>query len=104
MKRRTEISAIEPPITLPPRPHIFRPARFTVNTTGKLPLVVFGDGMFDNGNHQKIRGKNSSIVGVIWRELKRRERSGDLVTVTVDEYLSSQVSILYLRFAMPQLF
>ena len=100
-----EVSAIRLTITLQPRPqHIFRAVRFTVNTTGKLPLVVFGDGMFLNKNLGKIRGKNSSIVGVIWRELKRRERSGDLVTVTVDEYLSSQVSILYLdnRFARPQ--
>ena len=58
IKRRMEVSAIEPTITSQPRPqHIFRPARFTVNTTGKLPLVVFGDGMFLNKNSEKYAAK-----------------------------------------------
>jgi hypothetical protein len=39
------------------------------------------------------KGKQHGIVDKIWRELKRRERAGELIAITIDEYLSSQVSI-----------
>jgi hypothetical protein len=59
----------------------------------KIPLVIFGNAMFGHNNSMHIKGKQHGIVNVIWRELKRRERAGELIAVEIDEYLSSQVSI-----------
>jgi hypothetical protein len=59
----------------------------------RIPLIVFGNAMFGaKKNGQKMKGQKAGIVNIIWREVKRRERAGDLVAVTIDEYLSSQVS------------
>jgi hypothetical protein len=38
------------------------------------------------------RGKRAGVVNVLWRTLKRRERQGHVVAITVDEYLTSQVT------------
>ena len=71
-------------------PSVWKPAPFAKKS--KIPLVVFGNAMFRAKNTQKIKGHRTGIVDIIWREIKRRERAGDLVAVTVDEYLSSQAS------------
>jgi hypothetical protein len=59
----------------------------------KIPLVIFGNAMFGDKNSMHIKGKQHGIVDMIWRELKRRERAGELIAIPIDEYLSSQVSI-----------
>lgn len=66
-------------------------AKFTPNSEGKLPLVVFGNGMFGKDN-VPMKGHRPGLVGVLYRMLKRREARGELVVVIIDEYLTSQVT------------
>jgi hypothetical protein len=58
----------------------------------RMPLIAFGDAMFGGPrNSMKHQGKQSGLVDVLWRVLRRRENLGQLVAITVDEYLTSQV-------------
>lgn len=54
-------------------------------------MIVFGNGMA-NKDGVKIHGKRVGVTNILWRTLKRRERHGDLVAISIDEYLTSQVS------------
>ena len=38
-----------------------------------------------------MRGHRVGVTGILWRQLKRREKMGQLVTVVADEYYTSQV-------------
>ncbi|KAL1933262.1 hypothetical protein VTP01DRAFT_7352 [Rhizomucor pusillus] len=58
-------------------------AKFTPNSEGKLPLVVFGNGMFGKENIP-MKGHRSGLIGVLYRMLKRREARGELVVVIID--------------------
>ncbi|KAI8967583.1 hypothetical protein BDF20DRAFT_900183, partial [Mycotypha africana] len=49
--------------------------------------IVFGDGMF-NKSAVHLKGLRTGVVGVLWRALERREAAGDLLVITIDEYLS----------------
>jgi hypothetical protein len=73
------------------RSKAWSPASFIKST--KIPLVIFGNAMFGHNNSTHFKGKQHGIVDKIWKELKRRERAGELIAITIDEYLSSQVSI-----------
>ncbi|KAL1931617.1 hypothetical protein VTP01DRAFT_9760 [Rhizomucor pusillus] len=57
---------------------------------GKMPLVVFGDGMFGK-NQTKIKGHECGAVGVLWKMLQRREARGEIALVTISEYNTSQI-------------
>jgi hypothetical protein len=59
------------------------------NNEGKMRLVVFGNSMFN----QAIGFKHnmSNAVKKIYDNLKRRERLGQAVVVTIDDYLFSGV-------------
>lgn len=70
------------------RPSKFKPTQFELSS--KVPLIVFGDGMFGKDN-VKLKGNRCGVTGILWKALKRREKSGNLVAVTVDEYLTSQI-------------
>ncbi|KAL1930641.1 hypothetical protein VTP01DRAFT_10803 [Rhizomucor pusillus] len=65
-------------------------AKFTPKSEGKLPLVVFSNGMFGKDN-VPMKGHRPGLVGVLDRMLKRREARGELVVVIIDEYLTSQI-------------
>ncbi|KAI8053183.1 uncharacterized protein B0P05DRAFT_575543 [Gilbertella persicaria] len=54
----------------------------------KVPLIVSGSGMFGK-NHVKIKTVRTGVTGPLYRTLKRRERTGDLLVVDIDEYLTS---------------
>jgi hypothetical protein len=56
----------------------------------KVLLVVFGNGMSGKGT-VKMKGHRSGSSGVIWRALKRREATGDFLTVVIDEFCTTQV-------------
>ncbi|KAI8977668.1 hypothetical protein BDF20DRAFT_876216 [Mycotypha africana] len=49
--------------------------------------MVFGDGMF-NKSSVHLKGLRAGIVGVLWRVLKRRVSTGDLLVITIVEYLT----------------
>lgn len=68
-------------------------------TTEKIPLIVFGSGMFGASGHASRKRKKAAVVNKLWRMLKRRERRGELVAVTIDEFYTSQVSLFYFVFA-----
>ncbi|KAL1930767.1 hypothetical protein VTP01DRAFT_10929 [Rhizomucor pusillus] len=52
-------------------------------------IVVFGSGMF--GKDVPLKGQQSGVVGILWKELKKREANGEVVVATIDEYLTSQI-------------
>ncbi|KAI9483651.1 MAG: hypothetical protein EXX96DRAFT_559036, partial [Benjaminiella poitrasii] len=39
----------------------------------------------------RLKGLRCEVTGMFYQALKKRERAGDLVVVTIDEYLTSQV-------------
>ncbi|KAI8092371.1 uncharacterized protein B0P05DRAFT_526012, partial [Gilbertella persicaria] len=52
----------------------------------KVPLIVFGSGM-SGKDHVKMKTVRTGVTGLLYRTLKRRERTGDLLVVDIDEYL-----------------
>ena len=39
----------------------------------------------------KLKNNRSGVSGVLWRSLKKREREGGLIAVTIDEYKTSRI-------------
>ncbi|KAI9473417.1 MAG: hypothetical protein EXX96DRAFT_577866, partial [Benjaminiella poitrasii] len=39
----------------------------------------------------RSKGMRCGVTGMFYQALKKRERTGDLVVMTIDEYLTSQV-------------
>ncbi|KAI8091301.1 uncharacterized protein B0P05DRAFT_446961, partial [Gilbertella persicaria] len=56
----------------------------------KVPLIVSGSGMFGK-DYVKMKTVRTGVTGLLYRTLKRRERTGDLLVVDIDEYLMSQI-------------
>jgi hypothetical protein len=44
-------------------------------------MVVFGNGMFNADNVVKFEGHRAGIVNIIWKEIKPKERNGELLAV-----------------------
>ncbi|KAI9481116.1 MAG: hypothetical protein EXX96DRAFT_565470 [Benjaminiella poitrasii] len=42
-------------------------------------------------NLVRLKGLGCEVNGMFYQALKKRERAGDLMVVTIDEYLTSQV-------------
>ncbi|KAH8549964.1 hypothetical protein BGW37DRAFT_499600 [Umbelopsis sp. PMI_123] len=53
-------------------------------------MIVFGNAMF-NKDGVPMRGQRVGVTNILWKTLKRRERQGHLVAITIDEYLTSQI-------------
>lgn len=68
----------------------WKPLGFTPPDKTKVPLIIFGDGMFGKDG-VKIKGIRTGVVGKLWRCIKRREALGDLLAIPIDEYLTSQI-------------
>jgi hypothetical protein len=60
-------------------------------------LVIFGDGMFGKKNLVHLGGHRHGVVGVLWRKLKQKEYQGQVVAIRIDEFLTSQVSIMFVN-------
>jgi hypothetical protein len=39
----------------------------------------------------KLKDKKCGVAGVFWHALKKREKEGDRLVVTVDEYMTSRI-------------
>ena len=39
----------------------------------------------------KLKGNKCGVTGVLWRALKKREKEGDLLAVTIDEFMTSRI-------------
>lgn len=64
-----------------------------VQPKDKVPLVVFGAGMFGKDN-VKIKGLRCGLVGKFYKALKRREAEGGLIVSTINEYNTSKLCSL----------
>jgi hypothetical protein len=79
---------------MPPK-RKWKAPRPKVENDGKMPLVVYGNGML-NSNLPFHRHK-SNPSNKVYKNLKRRERDGQVAVALIDEYLTSQVSWQKLR-------
>lgn len=59
-----------------------------------MPMIVFGNGMFNADDVVKFKRHIAGIVNIIWKEIKPGERNGKLAAVSIDDYLTSQVDTL----------
>ncbi|KAK9764552.1 hypothetical protein K7432_007851 [Basidiobolus ranarum] len=59
----------------------WKPEKFNQDKN-KPPIISFGNGMFGKDS-VKIKGLRAGVTGVFWRQLKFRQRSGDLLLVYV---------------------
>jgi tRNA U34 5-carboxymethylaminomethyl modifying enzyme MnmG/GidA len=66
----------------------WRKAKINIDNQGKMPLIVFGNGLF---NPMAIRGHQAAPIKKIFSNLKQRERLGQALVLEIDEYLTSQV-------------
>jgi hypothetical protein len=73
----------------------WKKAKVNVQNQGKMPLIVFGNGFF---NDMAIKRHMAAPIKKIYANLKRRERLGQAVIVQIDEYLTSQVHSYFLFF------
>ena len=39
----------------------------------------------------KLKSNKCGVTGVLWRALKKREKEGDLLAVTIDEFMTSRI-------------
>ncbi|KAG2195909.1 hypothetical protein INT47_002682 [Mucor saturninus] len=54
----------------------------------KVPLIVFGNGM-SRKDHVKIKNIRTGVTGGLFRKSKSKERTGNLLVVDIDEFLTS---------------
>jgi transposase len=43
----------------------------------------------------KLKDNKYRVTGILWRALKKREKEGDLLVVTIDEYMTSRIFNIY---------
>jgi hypothetical protein len=55
-----------------------------------MPLVVFGDGL-KNEYHVRFRGLRHGVSGKLYKQLKIRERRGELLLMDISEFKTSKV-------------
>jgi hypothetical protein len=77
-------------IVLIDRKNKWKPKRWLPQDKSKIPLIVFGDGVFGKDS-VKMKGLRCGVVGILWKALKRREAEGGLLAVTIDEYKTSRL-------------
>lgn len=56
----------------------------------RLPIISFGNGMFGKDS-VKLNGLRTGVTGILYRQLKTRQKSGDLLVLYVDEFRTSKV-------------
>ncbi|KAI7900310.1 uncharacterized protein BX663DRAFT_488513 [Cokeromyces recurvatus] len=66
-----------------------RPAKFSQDAA-KVLLIVFGVGMFGKDG-VNLKGNKCRATGVLWRAIKRREKEGGLLAITIDEFKTSKI-------------
>ncbi|KAI8967173.1 hypothetical protein BDF20DRAFT_803796, partial [Mycotypha africana] len=68
----------------------WKPEPFNAGDKIKVPLIVFGNGMFGKDN-VVLKSHRCGTVGVLWRALKQREVAGDLLVLEIDEFKTSRI-------------
>lgn len=59
-----------------------------------MPLIVFGDALFKKDNN-RLKGHLPGVSSRIARQMKIREKRGELLFMTIWEYNTSKVCIRY---------
>ncbi|KAG2208314.1 hypothetical protein INT47_006170, partial [Mucor saturninus] len=54
-----------------------------------MPLIIFGDGL-KNKSQTKFKGLRSGVTDKLYRQLKRREKLGELLLVDINEFKTSK--------------
>ena len=72
------------------KPEGWKKKKFEEEEKEKIPVVAFGDGMF-NKDGVKIQGLRHGVTNILWRALKRRQPFSPLVLGSVDEFRTSRV-------------
>ncbi|KAI8087808.1 uncharacterized protein B0P05DRAFT_532351, partial [Gilbertella persicaria] len=54
-----------------------------------MPLIVFGDGL-KNKSHAKFKGLRYGVIEKLYRQLRIREKHGELLLLDIDEYKTSK--------------
>ncbi|ORE16921.1 hypothetical protein BCV71DRAFT_265265 [Rhizopus microsporus] len=57
----------------------------------KLLLISFGNGM-SGKDHVKIKTYRVDVIGVLYQQLKKRQKSGELVLAMMDEFRMPSMS------------
>jgi hypothetical protein len=78
-----------------PRADSYRIDVFEQGHTTKMPMVMFGDGM-KNKDHVHFRRHKHGVVDIIYQNLKRREKLGELILLDINEFRTSVVSVILL--------
>ncbi|KAI9476228.1 MAG: hypothetical protein EXX96DRAFT_540770 [Benjaminiella poitrasii] len=65
-------------------------------TRKEIPLVIFDNGL-KNESHMKFKGLRHGISEMIYRQLKLREKLGELLLLDIDEYKTSKKTKRHLR-------
>ncbi|KAG2194004.1 hypothetical protein INT47_005006, partial [Mucor saturninus] len=63
--------------------------KFEEGDKSKMPLIIFGDGL-KNKSHVKISGHRHDVSEMIYKQLKLREKIGELLLLDIDEYKTSK--------------
>lgn len=58
-----------------------------IKTSRKPPMIVFGDAIFGKKNTARMNGKGN----VLWKKFEQKEKTGEAVAITVDEYNTFKV-------------
>lgn len=61
-------------------------------------MIVFGDGL-TNKSHVKFKGLRTGVVDKLYKQLKLREKLGELLLLDIDEFNTSKVRYLHAHFA-----
>lgn len=64
--------------------------KFEEGDPKKMPMIIFGNGL-KNKSQVKFKGLRHGVTERIYRQLKLREKLGELILLDVDEYNTSKV-------------
>jgi hypothetical protein len=67
-------------------------SHFNEGDTTRMPLIVFGDGLKGKA-HVRFRKRRVGVSEIIYKNLKNRERQGQLLLLDINEFRTSSVSI-----------
>lgn len=63
-----------------------------------MPMIIFGDGL-TNKSHVKYKGLRTGVIDKLYRQLKLREKMGELLLLDISEFNTSKVKYSYAHFA-----
>ncbi|KAI9253090.1 hypothetical protein EDC94DRAFT_620197 [Helicostylum pulchrum] len=89
-KNRLVNAPVLPSASAPVTTPFSRHGKFKKFDNGKMPLVIFGDGMFNkDGVH--FKGHQHGITSIVYKNLRRREKLGELCLLDINEFRTSVV-------------